>query len=90
MTLVSMWTQMSPYAGEPALAPRERGGARERNCPSCENMMERLQLRSVPIDRCQAHGVWFDRTELEVGLAAALMAEEEWFRAFATELLEMS
>jgi len=88
-TLISMWTQMSPYAGEPALALRQ-GGARERNCPSCENMMERLQLRQVPVDRCPAHGVWFDRGELEVGLAAALMPEEEWFAAFVQELAEMS
>ncbi len=90
-TLVSMWTQMSPYAGQPELTPRRPGvGARERSCPSCQNMMERLSLREVPLDRCQAHGVWFDRGELEVSLAAALMGQEEWFRAFMGELLQMS
>jgi Zn-finger nucleic acid-binding protein len=33
-------------------------------CPSCTQPMETVRLNTVPIDRCESHGVWFDRGEL--------------------------
>ena len=40
-------------------------------CPSCEQAMETWALHRVPIDRCERHGLWFDRAELETVLFAA-------------------
>lgn len=39
-------------------------------CPSCGELMEAQLLNRVPIDRCKAHGVWFDRGELQAVLVA--------------------
>ena len=32
-------------------------------CPTCEKPMETWTLHGVAIDRCDGHGLWFDRTE---------------------------
>lgn len=37
-------------------------------CIACRSPMETLRLFDVPIDRCKAHGVWFDRDELQTVL----------------------
>lgn len=51
-----------------------------RACPRCREPMRKMQIaglvtvaeeRLVPLDRCEAHGVWFDRAELEAVLTAA-------------------
>jgi Zn-finger nucleic acid-binding protein len=34
-------------------------------CPSCHQPMVLTTLADVVVDRCAAHGVWFDREELE-------------------------
>lgn len=33
-------------------------------CAACGHTMEALLLFDVPVDRCHAHGVWFDKDEL--------------------------
>ena len=41
---------------------------RYRRCPVCENMMQRINYRSVSgviVDRCLRHGVWLDGGELK-------------------------
>ncbi len=37
-------------------------------CAACGNAMQALVLFSVPVDRCRAHGVWFDGDELALVL----------------------
>lgn len=39
-------------------------------CPGCGKAMGTWKLRKVDIDRCEAHGVWFDKDELEAVLLA--------------------
>lgn len=36
-----------------------------RPCPRCAVPMDAVVLERVPVDRCQAHGIWFDGKELE-------------------------
>lgn len=40
-------------------------------CPACSEPMAACYLEGVPVDRCVAHGVWFDVEELERTLKAA-------------------
>lgn len=40
-------------------------------CPRCTTVMTRHTLYTLPVDRCPAHGVWFDGTELERALTKA-------------------
>lgn len=89
-TFQAMWSRLAPKAEHPVFAPRRIAGARERSCPGCGNPMARVQLRTVPLDHCGAHGVWFDRVELDASLAAAVLSEEQWFGLFAQALLRMS
>lgn len=42
-----------------------------RRCPHCAAVMRRSRLATVPIDRCDDHGFWFDPDELAQVLAAA-------------------
>lgn len=37
-------------------------------CVACREPMQTLALFDVPIDRCVAHGLWFDRDELSTVL----------------------
>jgi Zn-finger nucleic acid-binding protein len=41
------------------------GGYSERHCPVCDETMDEPLVFDVPIDRCEAHGMWFDKAELE-------------------------
>ena len=41
------------------------GGYSERHCPACDETMDEPLIFDVPIDRCVAHGMWFDKAELE-------------------------
>jgi hypothetical protein len=56
-------TLLVPSTGEP------------RHCPRCQHLMRPHALGPLAVDRCAAHGVWFDGDEL----AAALLwySEEE-------------
>ncbi|MBL9013322.1 MAG: zf-TFIIB domain-containing protein [Myxococcales bacterium] len=47
------------------------GGYSERHCPACDETMDEPLLFDVPIDRCAAHGMWFDKAELEQVIARA-------------------
>ena len=38
------------------------------HCPTCDKPMEPVRLASVLIDRCPAHGIWFDPDELSEAL----------------------
>lgn len=42
-------------------------------CPSCGKAMGTWKLHKVEIDRCEPHGVWFDRNELEHVLFATFV-----------------
>jgi Zn-finger nucleic acid-binding protein len=67
--------------GAVAFTPRE--GSRARSCPTCGGALAHMLIAgAVPIDRCEAHGVWFDRDELGVTLAATYTDEKEWWRQF--------
>lgn len=41
------------------------GGYSERHCPACDEAMDEPLIFGIPIDRCAAHGMWFDKRELE-------------------------
>jgi Zn-finger nucleic acid-binding protein len=36
----------------------------ERRCPVCDEKMSEPLVFDIPIDRCDAHGMWFDKAEL--------------------------
>jgi Zn-finger nucleic acid-binding protein len=60
---------MSPQEQERALTPHivSDASVRYRPCPRCGQLMNRYNfghISGVIIDRCPAHGVWFDREEL--------------------------
>ena len=42
-------------------------------CPSCGKAMGTWKLHKVEIDRCEPHGIWFDRDELEHVLFATFV-----------------
>lgn len=37
----------------------------ERHCPVCDEKMDEPLVFDVPIDRCEEHGMWFDKAELD-------------------------
>jgi len=45
------------------------GGYSERHCPMCDETMDEPLVFDIPIDRCAAHGMWFDKKELEQVIA---------------------
>lgn len=59
-------TFLTPSTGEP------------RHCPRCQHLMRPHALGPLAVDRCSAHGIWFDGDEL----AAALLwySEQERIR----------
>jgi len=44
--------------------------AEQLGCPSCGKAMGTWKLLEVEIDKCEPHGIWFDRDELELVLYA--------------------
>jgi Zn-finger nucleic acid-binding protein len=53
-----------------AIAPVFTGGGySERHCPVCDDAMDEPLIFDVPIDRCEGHGMWFDRAELDQVIA---------------------
>jgi len=48
-----------------------------RACPTCGALMGAHELGGVPVDWCGAHGVWFDRDELDQTLRGACYEEPE-------------
>jgi Zn-finger nucleic acid-binding protein len=47
-----------------------------RKCPECAAAMKTVALGDVALDRCAAHGIWFDAKEL-----AALLGQSKRFRS---------
>lgn len=67
------------------LVPITGGFARPRPCPRCAAVMAPCMLAAIPIDRCAAHGLWFDHDELErVLFAAAPKPPDDELGAVAT------
>jgi|SRR6185436_18971982 len=52
------------------------GGEQVRACAVCARPMQPVSLGAVALDRCVAHGVWFDATEL-----AAVLKHAKEFKA---------
>lgn len=63
--LAAMIMEMSH---QPWNVPPVSGAPGERACPICNAAMLVEVLEAVTIDRCVAHGVWFDDTELQTAL----------------------
>ena len=60
-----------------ALPWRDNKEDHTRPCPQCSETMKTVALGTVALDRCEAHGVWFDAKEL-----AALLKQSKAFRKF--------
>ncbi len=67
--LVDMLREMRVEPTVPVFAVR--AGADRCACPTCGELMIAVSLEGVDLDRCAAHGVWFDAQELERTLQAA-------------------
>jgi len=72
-TLVALLEQRTDTLVELAWKPR---AGDPRPCASCSAAMETVTLGDVQLDRCAAHGVWFDKDEL-----ATLLGEAKQFAA---------
>ncbi len=66
---------ISDVSQRPWEVPPGTGAPGERNCPVCEVAMIVEVLEAVTIDRCAAHGVWFDEDELAAALHHAIEGE---------------
>ena len=66
--LVDMAEQQKGTFAELPWEPRE--GA-PRPCPECAAPMASVALAGIELDRCTAHGIWFDAKELPAVLAKA-------------------
>jgi Zn-finger nucleic acid-binding protein len=76
-------TKMTELAGGPWALPAPSGRAGARACPVCSETLAEDSLESVEVDRCAAHGVWFDAHELAAALAHAsgvLEPKKSWLR----------
>lgn len=67
---VSMFGWRDRVAEPQPLALEDRAGERL-TCPQCVAAMEPRRLYGLDVDRCPAHGIWFDGEELEQALQAA-------------------
>jgi hypothetical protein len=63
-------TRATWHASAAAFAPAWRSSP-ARACPRCIGPMRFGTLFNVPIDRCDAHGYWFDAGKLQSVLYAA-------------------
>lgn len=55
-------TVISDFRRKPFTLPAGTPG--ERSCPRCVAKLARFTLFGIELDRCVAHGVWFDSKEL--------------------------
>jgi Zn-finger nucleic acid-binding protein len=61
-----MWLPEELVRERLAISPAFTGGRYgERHCPRCDETMDEPLMFDVPVDRCAAHGIWFDRAELD-------------------------
>ena len=56
---------------------KPQGTERVRTCPRCQTQMVKHLLYTIRIDRCEAHGIWFDQDEIQRVLAEALEDNRE-------------
>jgi Zn-finger nucleic acid-binding protein len=66
--LAEMMREMGAPAG-PTFEAREHGP--QRRCPGCAAPMAWVALATFPLERCAAHGIWFDKEELQQALHAS-------------------
>jgi Zn-finger nucleic acid-binding protein len=59
--------------GSMVALPWEKRDGKSRACPECKTEMLTVRLGSVDLDRCTAHGIWFDADELQRVLHDASM-----------------
>jgi Zn-finger nucleic acid-binding protein len=89
-TLAAMWHELARANDEaPLPQPRARPAIYRLPCPACGGRMARVDVMGVPVDRCDADGLWFDPPELEIVLMAATLPFHEWLRTFAVRLRGM-
>jgi hypothetical protein len=75
--LETMVTEMTHRPWQLAAATGSPG---ERRCPACAQPLVVEPLEGVTVDRCAAHGLWFDPTELATALDHAVEPAHGWFR----------
>jgi hypothetical protein len=68
-----MWVDTASvrYVAASAIADARAVHAEALACPVCRAAMGAWHARGIVIDRCDLHGVWFDRTELDHLVAAS-------------------
>jgi len=67
-----MWLPEELLEERLAVSPVFTGGNYgDRHCPVCDETMDEPLVFDVPIDRCAAHGMWFDKAELDNVVARA-------------------
>lgn len=54
-------------------------------CPRCLTTMAKRVLYGLTVDRCEAHGIWFDGKELQAALDHAGIARLKTARTLSTE-----
>jgi hypothetical protein len=64
----AMWPEDGIERPVPPIQPVAGG---TRRCPRCTDAMSRGLLVGLEVDRCAAHGVWFDREQLQLALFLA-------------------
>lgn len=69
--------QVAPIEHELALHPATVVEP-ARRCPRCMSDMAKHDLHGVIVDRCSAHGLWFDGEELQRVLAKLGLAPYKW------------
>lgn len=75
--LVPLLEQSASHVVDTPWQPNTEGHVRA--CPECAKDMATVKLGTVALDRCEAHGVWFDAKEL-----AALLGQAKRFRTHDT------
>jgi Zn-finger nucleic acid-binding protein len=72
--LMEMAAEMTrPNPPRVAFSPHQR--AEQLACPSCGDGMGTWRYHSIELDRCEKHGIWFDRDELQHVLYAVFEQE---------------
>ena len=73
---------LSQRAAEHAQAPTEPT-PHELTCPQCQQPMETVRIAQawLDVDRCQQHGTWYDRGELERVARSQAQAADDWRNA---------